>query len=67
MVVALSPGALEHLTALPFATVLLDWSEEVSEAGTPGEFDDEHREALYKALAPRIRDLMETLCGEQAD
>jgi phosphate transport system protein len=66
VVVALSPGARERIPELPYSTVLVDWSGEVAASGPEGTPDEGHREDLYKRLAAKIRDLMETLCGEQA-
>lgn len=67
VIVALSPGIQEQIPELPYSTVLLDWSEDVSETGPRGRFEDTHREALFKLLAPKIGDLMEILYGDQAD
>jgi phosphate transport system protein len=66
VVVALAPGAEAHVLERPYTTVLLDWSAEVAAAGPVGAFDDNHRESLYKSLAPKIRELMELLRGDQA-
>jgi phosphate transport system protein len=66
VIVALECGAEERIPELPYATVLLDWSEEIQAVGRKGELEDNHREQIYKLLAPKIRDLMETLRGEQA-
>jgi phosphate transport system protein len=66
VVVALAPGADTHVVERPYTTVLLDWSAEVAAAGPIGAFEDSHREALYKFLAPKIRELMELLRGDQA-
>ena len=64
IVVALVPGARERIDHLPYGTVLLDWHADVP-AGAEGSAEA-GREDLYRRLASRIRDLMETLCGEQA-
>ncbi|MFM1870715.1 MAG: hypothetical protein RL398_137 [Planctomycetota bacterium] len=55
-VVAFDGGAREKIGKLPFHTTLLVWRLE--NAGDP--------EAAYRQLAPRVRQLMETLRGEQA-
>ena len=54
-VVAFDPAARAKLGKLPFHTTLLVWKLDGSDA-----------EQTYRQLAPRIRQLMETLRGEQA-
>jgi phosphate transport system protein len=66
VVVALSPGARERIAELPYSTVFLDWSPEVAASAPEGSRDEARREELYRRLASRIHDLMETLCGEHA-
>jgi phosphate transport system protein len=65
VIVALEEGAAERFPELPFATIFLDWSAEIGTAGRKGEYDDAARERAYKLLAPRIRDLVETLRGAE--
>ncbi len=55
-VVAFAPEARTHLGRVPFHTTVLVWK--LDNAGDP--------EAAYRQLAPRVRQLMETLRGEQA-
>ncbi|MEW6745671.1 MAG: phosphate signaling complex protein PhoU [Planctomycetota bacterium] len=66
VIVALSPGAETHIPDIPYSTVLLDWSADVAESGPVGKFEDSDREELYRRLAVRVRELMETLRGEGA-
>ena len=58
VIIALEPGALEHLPELPFHTVLLEW--DLGGTGEAGAF-----EAGYKQLALEVRKLMEILHGEE--
>ncbi len=57
VIVALEPGAREHIPELPFHTVLLEWQAPAGE---------ESLEDRYKRLAHEIRELVETLRGEDA-
>ncbi len=66
VVVVLARGAWERIGEWPYSAVLLDWSAEVAAALPEGGAGDAGREELYKRLASKIRDLMETLCGEHA-
>jgi phosphate transport system protein len=66
VLVALSPGTKDRLPELPFSTVLLDWSADVSGAAATEGDDDTRRDELYKQLAMRIQDLMEVMHGETA-
>ncbi|MCA8950843.1 MAG: hypothetical protein KDE27_15170 [Planctomycetes bacterium] len=54
--VGLGVGARERIGPVPFHTTVLEWPVDV--AAPP--------DAVYRALAPRIRELMEQLRGEQA-
>lgn len=65
VVVALEPGAREHLGEIPFRTVFTEW--DVGPCPCDGEEGGEEAlEEMYKKLAFRIRDLMETLRGPDA-
>lgn len=55
-IVAFSQTAREHLGKLPFHTTLLVWDLD------PGTSPD----LVYRQLTPRVRELLETLRGEQA-
>ncbi len=66
VIVSLSPGAEDHVPDIPYSTVLLDWSADVRESGPLGDYEDPHREELYRRLAVKVRELMETLRGEGA-
>jgi phosphate transport system protein len=66
VVVALAKGARERITEQPYSTVLLDWTPEIAGAGPAGGSEEDRREEIYKRLASKIRELMETLCGEHA-
>lgn len=59
VIVGLSPGIREHILAVPFRTVLIEW-----------QLDDprpERLDATFKQLANEVRELMETLRGPDAD
>jgi phosphate transport system protein len=56
VIVCLAPGGREHITELPFQTVLLEW--DLAAGG--------HAE-IYKDISNRLRELMVTLRGESAD
>ena len=56
LVVGIGQGARERIGRMPFHTTVLEWPIDVA-AGP---------EAAYRQLAPRVRELMELLRGEQA-
>jgi phosphate transport system protein len=56
LVVGLGEGAREKIGKVPFHTTVLVWP--LDSSGGP--------EAVYRQLAPRVRELMELLRGEQA-
>lgn len=62
VIVSLQGSVRDYLDKIPFATIALDWDVEVPPAGG----GTGHFEALYRALAPRLRDLMVTLHGEES-
>jgi len=57
LIIDLAGEAREHITKVPFHSVLLHW--DLQERGDP--------EAVYKQLVPRVRDLMALLRGEDDD
>lgn len=65
VVVSLQGSVNSYLPQQPFRTVFLDW-----DVGVPpqeeGESDERYTE-VYREIAVRVRDLMETLRGEGAD
>jgi phosphate transport system protein len=64
VIVGLKGDAMPHLVAIPFRTTLIHW---VVGPGTEDvELTDELLETTYKELTTEIRELMETLRGEQA-
>jgi len=67
VVVSINGDVREHIEELPFATIFLRW--DIGEC--PEEMGDEAGEKrldeIYRELAGRIEDLMETLRGEDAD
>lgn len=67
VIVALQPGAREHISRVPFRTVLTHWDLGAIPADVDPERIAEHLGEAYKRLTPRVRELMETLRGEEAD
>lgn len=65
VVVALCPGVRDRLEEVPFHTVLLKWDDAVG--SVPADADPETLVELSRRVAPRIRELMVTLRGEDAD
>jgi hypothetical protein len=66
VVVALHPDARNHIGEVPFRTVLLEWKLEPDPTALPEDQTEEQMEALFKAVAVRVRDLMQTLRGADA-
>jgi phosphate transport system protein len=64
VIVGLEGEAKPHLGVVPFRTTLIHWK--VGPEAAEVELTNEVLEATYKELTTRIRDLMETLRGEQA-
>ena len=64
VIVGLAGDAAPHLGAIPFRTTLIHW--DVGPGTGDGDLTDEILEATYKDLTTEIRELMETLRGEQA-
>lgn len=60
VLVALQSGALEHLSELPFHTVLLEW-----DLGLDGE--DAPLDDAFKRVSEEVRGLLETLHGDGAN
>jgi len=65
VIVGLAPDAEAQIETMPYSTVFLDWSEDVAKAGPIGEYTDEHREALYRVLTPKIEELIDLLRGQR--
>ena len=61
VIIALEEGVLEHITEVPFRTIVLEWPIDIPEG-----FTREVLEDLYKMVAVRIQDLMKTLAGPDA-
>lgn len=67
VVVSLQGPTNAYFSQQPFRTVFLDWDvglvpEELGEAEAAARYSE-----LYREIAARVRDLMETLRGEEAD
>ena len=67
VVVSLQGPVSAYLPKQPFRSVFLDWDvgmppEGLSETETNQRYDE-----LYREITVRVRDLMETLRGEEAD
>ncbi|MHC5052847.1 MAG: arsenate-mycothiol transferase ArsC, partial [Planctomycetota bacterium] len=64
VIVGLKGDAMPHLGAIPFRSTLIHW--DVGPGTEEVELTDELLERTYKELTAEIRELMETLRGEQA-
>ena len=64
VVVGLEPGVRDEIAELPYRTVFIEWhlDEEDADQG-----DDGDLVRSYRALVPRVADLMEALRGSDAD
>ena len=61
VIIALEEGVVEYITEVPFRTIVLEWPIDI-----PGGFSGEVLEDLYKMIAVRVQDLMQTLAGPDA-
>lgn len=66
VVVGLHPDARDHIPALPFRTVFLDWTRTLDVTTLPQDLGEEQMNALFKSISVRVRDLMQTLRGPDA-
>jgi len=66
VVVALDPGAREHIPKIPFRTVFLEWDLGVDLRSLPENLTEDQMDTLFKALAHKVRQLMQTLRGPRA-
>lgn len=65
VIVALKEGVREHIPSIPFQTVLLRWDcvpEGLDSAAEP----DAYQRTAYQNVTVKVRELMETLRGEEA-
>lgn len=67
VVVSLKGPVSDYLPRQPFRTVFLDWDVGGSPDGLSDRESEEGYTELYREIAARVRDLMETLRGEGAD
>ena len=65
-VVSLQEGAREHISEIPFHTLLLEWKMDEIPEGLDQERTQALLEEAYKKVSIEIRELMETLRGEKA-
>ena len=67
VIVCLTPDASKHIPEVPYATALLEWElPRLSDIANGDSLDTRLREVL-KGLSAHIRDLMETMRGEEAE
>jgi phosphate transport system protein len=66
VIVSLEGDARPHIDQLPYRTVLLNWDVGPGPEGLDQERAEVALETLYKEIAVRVRDLMETLRGYEA-
>ncbi len=67
VVVSLQGPVSAYLPQQPFRSVFLDWDVGTPPEGLSETETDQRYEELYREITVRIRDLMETLRGEEAD
>ncbi|MGD8327923.1 MAG: PhoU domain-containing protein [Acidobacteriota bacterium] len=67
VVVSLNGEVREHIDELPFATIFLRWNVGDCPADMSDSDAEEKLDDIYRELAGRVEDLMETLRGEDAD
>lgn len=65
IIVSLNGPVSDYFPSQPFRTVFLEW--DVGPAPSSSAETDEHYIAIYRETTARLRDLMETLRGEEAD
>lgn len=66
VIVGLGRDVRSHISEIPFHTVLLEWDVGPLPEDLDRERTEAHLEEAFKRLAPQIRQLMETLRGEEA-
>jgi phosphate transport system protein len=66
VVVALDPRTREHIPKIPFRTVFLEWDLDIPVDTLPKDLTEEQLAPLFKAVAHRVRKLMQTLRGPHA-
>ena len=65
IIVSLNGPVNDYFPTQPFRTVFLEW--DVGQAPSNSAEADERYVAIYRETTARLRDLMETLRGEEAD
>ena len=63
VIVSLDGPMDDYLPHQPFRTVFLEW--DVGQWPEDPEGAEEHYHTMYREITARVRDLMETLCGEE--
>ena len=66
VVVALAPGAREHIPQIPFRTVFLHWDLGAENETHTGDMTEDQFQTLFKTIAASVRDLLHTLRGPDA-
>lgn len=66
VVVGMHPDVREHIPRVPFRTVLLEWDLGLDPSNLPVDLTEEQMDALFKSIAVRVQDLMQTLQGPDA-
>jgi len=65
IIVSLQGPISDYLPEQPFRTVFLEW--DVGTAPSGGEATEELYSGMYREISARVRDLMETVTGDEAD
>jgi hypothetical protein len=67
VIVSLEGPVRKYVESVPFRTIALEWQVPSRPAEKAGDEDARARfEEIYQDIAARIRDLMETLRGDEA-
>lgn len=67
VIVSLEGPVNSYFDTIPFHTVPLEWDVGAAPSGDDAAANDKRLEDLYRDIAGQVRDLMESLRGEQAD
>ncbi len=66
VIVSLEGAVKNYITEIPFHTVAMEWDVGTLPTGLDAEQTHQRQEALYREIAVRIQDLMQTLRGAEA-
>ncbi|MDP2957179.1 MAG: PhoU domain-containing protein [Longimicrobiales bacterium] len=66
IVVGLHPDVRKHIPKLPFRTILLEWDLGLDPITPSADLTEEQMDAVFKSIAVRVQDLIQTLRGPDA-